>query len=181
MDCKGEKKELKAERIKNLSGFYGFFFVIFFYMSSVFILYASFLDFFGTDLGLDRLGFCFECFCTIFLVGGRSFPFWLLFIRYWVSLVSYTWGFMSDAFLRFCLWEGLFFFSHFVCCPVPSSRSRGWGKGKDGKIELVGDSVPGDGSDMEGEDQSASLCCRDMFCMEHGDWKHGHMVSKQTI
>lgn len=106
------------------------FVLCFFYLflSSMFILYASFLDFFWNGFGvLFWIGWGFALsaffFCAMFLVGGRSFPFWLLFIRYWVSLVSLILGgfFMSDAFLRFCYGRVIFllhfsFHLSFICC-----------------------------------------------------------------
>lgn len=66
--------------------------------------------FFWIGWGFALSGF----FCTIFLVGGRSFPFWLLFIRYWVSLVSYIYlGVFYERCFFTLLFMGGSFFSFF--------------------------------------------------------------------
>lgn len=115
--------------------FYGFFFCLsflsfFLLASSLFILYASFLDFFfGTDLGLDRLGFCF---CTMFLVGRSVISFLASFHSLLGQFGLLTLGgFMSDAFFLFPLlfMGGLFFsVSCFVRCPVPLKIKRSGGR-----------------------------------------------------
>lgn len=110
----------------------------------MFILYASFLDFFleriwgsffwiGWGFALSAIFF----FCAMFLVGGRSFPFWLLFIRYWVSLVSYTWGFFYERcfFYAFVMGGSFFssFFFHlsFICCHLaPPTHDQEVGEGR---------------------------------------------------
>lgn len=193
-DFKGEKKKKRAEIRKNKKiswVFMVFSFVLsffLFYTSSMFILYASFLDFFfGTDLGLDRLGFCFDyIFFLHHLMGGRSFLFWLLFIRYWVSLVSYTWGFYERCFFyAFCLWEGAFFFffsffTSLVLCVVlypPQDQEVG---GMDGKIDAGVDSVPGDGSERYGGGVISLVFAVVATTMTCFVWNmvNGHMVIK---
>jgi len=122
----------KERKCKEKTPFYGDLldFVFIFFLSSMFILYAS--PYFWTDLGLDWLGFCFA------VVFARSYFFWVVgslsFLASFHSLPgrfgSFTRGFMSDA-LCFCLWEGLFLLFSFlvVFCvtpflPVPFSYSR---------------------------------------------------------
>lgn len=86
----------------------------------MFILYASFLDyFFGTDLGffLDRLGFCFEWLFLHHIPCGRSV---ISFLASFHSLLGQfgllyiLGGFMSDAFLRFFFYGRVIFSFFFL-------------------------------------------------------------------